>query len=66
LPRIADGSLHPGSGDDSPFAVATMQGSMYKVFFPAIAGWFLMALWFLQIRLRLNNIENLINKSKNR
>jgi len=54
LPRIADGSLHPGSGGESPFAVAKMQGHMYAVFFPAFIGWILMAFWLVDIRVRIN------------
>ena len=59
LPRIADGSLHPGGGGDSPFAVAKLQSGMYPVFFAAVAGWILVAFWLLDIRVRLKRINDL-------
>lgn len=59
LPRIADGSLHPGSGGDSPFAVARLQSNMYWVFFPAVVGWTLIGFWLVDIRLRLSRINDI-------
>jgi len=64
LPRIADGSLHPGSGGDSPFAVAKLQSQMYFVFIPALIGWILMALWMLNIRVRLKIVSKKIAEQK--
>lgn len=61
LPRLADGSLHPGSSTETPFAIAKLQPQMYWVFIPAITGWILMTLWLIQIRVRLRKIENIIN-----
>jgi len=58
LPRIADNSLHPGSSNDTPFAVAKMQAGMYPVFWAAIVGWILIAFWLTNIRIRINNINN--------
>ncbi|MDD3876868.1 MAG: cytochrome c biogenesis protein [Bacteroidales bacterium] len=60
LPRIADGSLHPGSGGDSPFAVAKMHGHMYLIFWPAVIGWILVGIWLLKLRieLRKDNFNN--------
>jgi len=60
LPRIADGSLHPGSGGDSPFAVAKMHGRMYLVFWPAVLGWILVGLWLMQLRIAMNDLKNKI------
>ena len=56
-PRIADGSLHPGSNNDAPFAVAKMDKGMYPVFLAAVGGWILMAFWLIDIRLRINMVK---------
>lgn len=63
LPRVADGSLHPGGANDSPFAVARMQGQMYPVFLLALSGWIIMAFWILNLRIRMSRISDYINKN---
>jgi len=59
LPRIADGSLHPGSSGDSSFVVTRLQSGMYPVFFSAVLGWILMAFWLVDIRVRLNRMKEM-------
>jgi heme exporter protein C len=51
LPRLATSSLHPATGGN-PSTVATMQPIMRLVFYPAIVGWILIAVWILQLRIR--------------
>lgn len=58
LPRVTDGSLHPGSAEETPFAVAKMQGNMYPVFLSAAAGWILTAFWIINIRVRTVLLKN--------
>ena len=51
LPKMSQGSLHPGAGG-SPSTVATLDGTMRIVFYPAIVGWILIGIWILNIRVR--------------
>ena len=57
LPRLADSSLHPGKGGNS----STMEGldmKMRMVFYPAVAGWIIVAFWLTQLRLRKRMLMN--------
>ncbi|HPG33807.1 MAG: cytochrome c biogenesis protein CcsA [Lentimicrobium sp.] len=57
LPRLADSSLHPGKGGNS----STMEGldmKMRMVFYPAVAGWIIVAYWLTQLRLRKRMLMN--------
>lgn len=56
LPRLAQGSLHPGKGG-SPMTVAHLDMTMRFVFYPAILGWILIGFWLVQIRVRLARIK---------
>ncbi len=58
LPRVTDGSLHPGSADETPFAVAKMQPNMYPVFMSATLGWILTGFWIVNIRVRMALLKN--------
>lgn len=57
LPDMADSSLHPAKGKDSFATVTKLDNTMRFVFYPAIAGWILLALWILNLRIRIRNIE---------
>lgn len=63
LPRMATGSLHPATGG-SPSTVVTMQAAMRWVFYPALAGWILVALWILQLRIRYSKLKNLLDEEE--
>jgi heme exporter protein C len=52
LPRLTD-SLHPGNGGNPGFSTYDLDDKMRKVFYPAIIGWTLMAVWISQIRTRI-------------
>lgn len=56
LPRVND-SLHPGNGGNPAFGNYDMDNTMRMVFYPAIIGYFLMGLWFVNHRIRLKKIE---------
>ncbi len=56
LPRVND-SLHPGNGGNPAFGNYDMDNTMRMVFYPAIIGYFLMGLWFVDHRIRLKKIE---------
>jgi len=57
LPRLAD-SLHPGSGGNPGFDIYDLDGNMRMVFYPAIIGWTLLGLWFINLKVRIRNIRN--------
>ncbi len=56
LPRLAQGSLHPGKGG-SPMTVNNLDFGMRLVFYPAIAGWIIMGYWLTGIRVKMANIR---------
>jgi heme exporter protein C len=57
LPRLSTNTLHPGSADGNP-AFGDMDAQMRLVFYPAILGWILLALWILNLRNRARKIES--------
>jgi len=57
LPRLTD-SLHPGNGGNPAFGKYDLDNRMRMVFYPAMAGWALMAVWIATIRYRLRLIEH--------
>jgi heme exporter protein C len=59
LPRMTD-SLHPGNGGNPGFNNYDLDNNMRIVFYPAVSGWTLLAVWILNIRVRL---KKLINKN---
>lgn len=56
LPRMTD-SLHPGSGGNPAFGRYDLDDRMRMVFYPAMAGWSLLAVWIATIRYRIRLIE---------
>ncbi|GAB1405244.1 cytochrome c biogenesis protein CcsA [Lentimicrobium sp.] len=64
LPRLAESSLHPGKGGNS----STMEGldmNMRMVFWPAVIGWILIALWLLSLNVRYRNLKQKIQLNQN-
>jgi heme exporter protein C len=62
LPRLAENTLHPGSGGDeggNP-AFGDMDTAMRYVFYPALAGWIMLGLWITNIRIRIKLLEKQI------
>ena len=49
LPRMTD-SLHPGNGGNPGFGGYDLDGNMKMIFYPAIIGWSLLAVWILSLR----------------
>ena len=62
LPRLAENTLHPGSGgsDGGNPAFGDMDAAMRVVFYPALAGWIMLALWILNIKIRIKKLEQYI------
>ncbi|HVV54855.1 MAG TPA: cytochrome c biogenesis protein CcsA [Mucilaginibacter sp.] len=56
LPRMTD-SLHPGNGGNPAFGRYDLDDRMRMVFYPAMAGWTLLAVWIATIRYRIRLIE---------
>lgn len=57
LPRMTD-SLHPGNGGNPAFGSYDMDNTMRMVFYPAVIGWIIMGAWIMQIKIRINKLEN--------
>ncbi|MCX6292034.1 MAG: cytochrome c biogenesis protein CcsA [Bacteroidetes bacterium] len=57
LPRLTD-SLHPGNGGNPGFGRYDLDNTMRMVFYPAVIGWMLMAVWIVNIRVRIRKIAN--------
>lgn len=57
LPKVADFSLHPGSGDSVGFNNYDLDNNLRKVFYPAVLGWILLGVWMAQLRWRLIKLE---------
>jgi heme exporter protein C len=56
IPRMTD-SLHPGNGGNPGFNTYDLDSDLRKVFYPAIIGWTLLAVWLLNLRVRMKRIE---------
>lgn len=57
LPKVADFSLHPGSGDSVGFNNYDLDNNLRKVFYPAVLGWILLGFWMAQLRWRIIKLE---------
>lgn len=60
LPKLADGSLHPGKGG-SPMTVTNLDTTMRMVFYPAIAGWIIIGFWLTNLRVRLMKVKTYLD-----
>ena len=56
LPRMSD-SLHPGNGGNPGFNQYDLDKNMRMVFYPAVIGWILLAVWIMTLRVRLEKIK---------
>ena len=59
IPRMTE-SLHPGSGGNPAFSSDDLDNTMRMVFYPAVVGWILFALWMGNVRQRLLITEDQI------
>ena len=55
IPRLTD-SLHPGSGGNPGFNMYDLDSRMRMVFYPAIAGWFIIGYWIASNRIRYKSL----------
>ncbi len=56
VPRLQD-SLHPGNGGNPGFGGEDLDGTMRLVFYPAVIGWTLLALWMTNLMYRTRRME---------
>lgn len=56
LPKLSDGSIHPGDNSNDVMPVFNLDNNMRMVFYPAIFGWILLGLWIYQLRVRYKKI----------
>lgn len=52
IPRLASASIHPGIDGNPALSTGDLAPEMRKVFFPAIAGWFIIAYWLFSLQVR--------------
>jgi heme exporter protein C len=60
LPRLATASIHPGIDGNPALASGDMAPVMRKVFFPAMAAWFIFAWWVFSIYYRIDSLQHRI------
>lgn len=56
IPRMVD-SLHPGSATSPGFKSSDTDGTLMRVFYPAMLGWSLLAVWIYTLRARYKKLE---------
>ena len=56
IPRMTD-SMHPGNGGNPGVNAYDLDSRMRMVFYPAIAGWFLIGFWIVSLRVRWKKIQ---------
>ena len=58
IPRMVD-SLHPGSEGGNPgMNPKDLDPMMRLVFYPAVIGWFLLGLWFYNLKIRMRRLNH--------
>lgn len=57
LPKLAESSLHPGSGDTVGFNQYDLDDDLRKVFYPAVLGWILLGVWISTLRFRITELK---------
>jgi heme exporter protein C len=63
LPRMAENSLHPGSGDNPTFRLFDLAHNMKLVVYTAILGFSMLGLWLTTILLRVRKLNQLENEN---
>ncbi len=53
IPRLAETSLHPASGDTIGFSSLDLDNNLRKVFYLATVGWILLGVWIATLKYRL-------------
>lgn len=65
VPRMnANDSLHPGNGGNPGFSAYDLDNTMRMVFYPAVIGWILFAVWIFTLRVRTEKLEQKIRSDE--
>ena len=62
IPRLAEASIHPGISGNPALSTGDLDPRMRKVFFPAIAAWFIMAYWLYSVYLRIAMLADMTDE----
>lgn len=62
LPRMVD-SLHPGNGGNPGFNAYDLDQRMRMIFWPAVAGWFLLGYWMTTLLIRVQRIQHQLDNN---
>jgi len=62
LPRLAPVSIHPGIDGNPALSTGDLDPRMQKVFFPAIAGWIILAFWIFRVYYRITFLHKQIDE----
>jgi len=57
LPRLSEGSIHPGKDGNPGLGVKGLDPTMRLIFYPAIAGWVITGIVIWKIRVRLSRLK---------
>ena len=57
LPKMAEFSLHPGSGDSVGFNTYDLNNNLRMIFYPSVLGWILIGIWIGQLTSRVDLIS---------
>lgn len=61
IPRLAEASIHPGIDGNPALASGDLDNRMRWVFFPAMLGWILMAVWIWKVFTSITALEEKIS-----
>ena len=64
MPKLVDFSMHPGSGDTVMFNTYDMDNQLRMIFYPAVIGWTLMAVWIADIMRRYRSLNEKMRNEK--
>lgn len=63
IPRLTS-SMHPGNGGNPGFNAYDLDSRMRLVFYPAVIGWFLIGVWIVSLRVRVQQLQDRIMETE--
>lgn len=58
VPRMAEGSLHPGRGGNPAFNQYDLNDKMRLVFYPAVLAWIMLGTWLTELQVRYYRMKS--------
>ncbi len=58
MPKLAEHSLHPGSGDTVAVKEYDLNSTLRMFFYPAVIGWIFIFLWMAELLLRMRKLSS--------